>query len=162
LILAVAACATQPVRVKPAVALTSDEAAIYESVFRHQFERNGSATQQSATAFFIEIADSDPPDAFLARFHGETPPVKKASLALMGKHAAVIDRGKRGFALLFTAEKIRWVRKDVVEVSGGYAEGDLSASGNIYRVHRTRSGWKVVSEKMEWIAGQLHLTRRWS
>ena len=127
-------------RVKPAIARSSDETAIYEAVFRHQFGRNASATPQSATAFFIEIAGSDPPDAFLARFRGETPQVKKASLALMGKHAAVIDRGKRGFALLFTAEKIRWVTNDVVEVSGGYAEGDLGPSGNIYRLRHTKSG----------------------
>ena len=39
-----------------------------------------------------------------------------------------------------------------VEVAGGYYEGGLSASGNVYRLKRVDGGWKVIEDGMEWIS----------
>jgi hypothetical protein len=39
-----------------------------------------------------------------------------------------------------------------VQVSGGYYEAGLSASGSIYRVERHGDGWRVTADEMEWIS----------
>ena len=83
-------CATQSrVAPKPPVTLTNEEGDIYEAVFRHQFPHNASATQQSAGSYFIQIQGADPSDAFLQRFSGQTPLVKRASEARHARDSAL-------------------------------------------------------------------------
>ena len=148
-----AACATQPrTPPKPPVALTTDDADIYEAVFRHQFGRNASATQQSAGSYFIQIMEADPTDTFLLRFAGHTPSVKRASEARHGRDSGIYDRQTRRMSLIFEAGAIRWHGRNTVEVDGSYYEGNLSSSGNTYRLKRQGTKWKVVSDTMSWIS----------
>jgi hypothetical protein len=64
-----------------------------------------------------------------------------------------VSRGSAsGRGLIFTVGDIKWVSATEVEVAGGYYEGGLSASGNVYRLKSVEGGWKVVEDKMEWIS----------
>ena len=146
-------CATQPrVAPKAPVTLTDNEADIYETVLRHQFTRNASATQQSAGSYFIQIQDADPSDTFLHRFSGETPLVKRASEARHARDSGIYDRETGKMSLIFEVGAIRWHGNNSVEVDGGYYEGDLSASGNTYRLTRRGNKWKVLKDTMSWIS----------
>lgn len=148
-----AGCATRsPAPPKPPVLLSQDEADIYEAVFRHQFEQNASGAQQSAGTYFVQIQGSDPPEEFLRRFAGQAPPVKRGSEACHAGDSSIYDRqtGKR--SLMFKAGKIGRIGKNTAEVEGGYYEGNLSASGNTYRLVRHGSRWKVIADTMSWIS----------
>jgi hypothetical protein len=153
-VLILSACAhLEPAKVsKSPVVIPKKDADVYEAVFRHQFSRNASGAQQRAVTYFIEIQDADPSSAFIARFSDVDHKVKVASKAYYGRGASVTDRSNHSQALLFRVDGIKWLDSNTAEVTGGYYEGDLSSSGNIYRVQRTRSGWKVTNDVMEWIS----------
>ncbi len=64
-----------------------------------------------------------------------------------------VSRGPvSGRGLIFTVGDITWVSATEIEVAGGYYEGGLSASGNVYRLKRAEGVWKVIEDKMEWIS----------
>ncbi|MFH0991247.1 MAG: hypothetical protein V1799_14665 [bacterium] len=144
---------------EPPLSLLEED--IQEAVFQYQFLHNYSGLQQQASAYFIGIyrrGDSvrqgsylDIAETLLARFHGSKPPVKKVSQCIQSING-VFDKetGERG--LLFRIESIKQVSNDVVEVEGGYFEGGLSASGNIYTVQRNDHRWVVVKDRMLWIS----------
>lgn len=117
-----------------------EHAAVREALLRHQFKRNASGAQQNAKAFFIQIDDKDPDDAFLKRFNGHSPPVRLGSQFRVGD------------GLLFHVEAFKWIDANTVEASGGYYEGNLSSSGNSYRLERKNGAWHVTVDKMNWIS----------
>jgi hypothetical protein len=39
-----------------------------------------------------------------------------------------------------------------VDVEGGYYEGNLSSSGNFYRVERKAGVWVVTDDKVQWVS----------
>lgn len=114
--------------------------AIYEAVFRHQFRSNASGAQSSAPAYFLSIEGKDPPSGFLERFQDNRPPVRPGS------------EFRRGAGLLFRVEGITEISSSIVNVTGGYYEAELSASGNTYRVELREGLWVVVSDKMDWVS----------
>ena len=59
-----------------------------------------------------------------------------------------------GNGLHFRIDSIRWVTINKVKVEGGYYEGMLSSSGNIYTVVKRGTGWKVKKDEMEWISNK--------
>lgn len=113
---------------------------ICETVFRYQFKHNASLVQQNAKAYFIMIFKQDPPDVFLARFKGNTPPVRKGSEFAIGE------------GLIFCIRSINRIDENTVHVSGGYYEAELSSSGNIYTVVRKNGQWVVEKDEMQWIS----------
>ncbi len=134
---------------------------IREAVFRYQFLHNASGQQQNAGAYFIGLYVTgeptlpvhyvDPSDNLLARFAGNTPPVKKASESTYSVQGVFdIHTGARG--LLFRIESVTEIDPDQVEVTGGYFEAGLSASGNVYTVTRTNGRWTVVKDRLSWIS----------
>ena len=143
----------------PPVASSLDD--IREAVFRHQILYNYSGLQQNALAYFIGIyvaGDStkegyyvDPSENLMARFRGESPPVKKASECNYSMNG-VFDRVTGNQGLLFRIESIREIGKDEVEVQGGYFEVALSASGNLYTVQRIGNRWVVIKDVLIWIS----------
>lgn len=146
-------CATQPrVAPKPPVALTINEADIYEAVFRHQFGCKASPTQHSAGSYFIQIQGADPTDTFIQRFSAQTSPVKRASEARHARNSGIYDRQTGKMSLIFELGAIRWIGKNSVEVEGGYYEGNLSSSGNTYRLIRQGNKWKVSKDTMNYIS----------
>lgn len=121
-------------------ARSGDDQEVYEAVFRWQFQHNSSGAQQDATAFFLSINKADPSAEFLQRFADHQPPVEPGS------------RFKKGAGLLFRIDGIEWIDEHNAEVSGGYYEAELSASGNTYRVIRKEDKWVVEGEQMHWIS----------
>lgn len=124
----------------PSESETSEELDICEAVFRHVFEHNASGQQQNANAYFLKIFGKDPTEAFLARFQEHRPPVKMGSAFVTGN------------GLEFRIESIDRIHDNKVEVRGGYFEGGLSSSGNIYTVVRKGQQWQVIDDRMLWIS----------
>lgn len=155
---------------------------IREAVFRYEFQHNSSGRQTSADAYHLGIAHgwssqmeevtnpivraagiepfggmadepSDPKGWFLRRFRGHTPRIKRYSeheVRDLSDGVQDAQTGKPG--LVFIVGGIRWIGPNEVEVEGGYYEGGLSASGNIYRLERRSGRWVVVNEFMTWIS----------
>lgn len=130
---------------------------VREAVFKHMFTHNASGMKDRAGVYFLAIDEGggkrrDPSPALMARFAAQRPRVEPVSRADISFDQGVIHRqtGERG--ILFRIGAIKRVKDDVVEVEGGYHEGNLSASGNVYRVERIAGVWVVTGDKMEWIA----------
>lgn len=110
---------------------------VFETLFRHQFQRNASAVQQNAKGYFLTIDQQDPTPEFLTRFAGHVPPVRK------GSEFAVEQEG-----VLFRVGAVKWIDDSTVEVHGGYYEGELSSSKNVYRLVRKDGKWVVERDQM--------------
>ena len=135
---------------------TKDELDIREATFRYQFVRNASGQKQNAGVYCLAIVangkETDPDEAFIRRFEGNTPVVKKASDCSQSRGEGVTDKatGKRG--LIFRTEAITWTSETEARVEGGYYEGGLSASGNTYYLRKAAGKWIVDRDTMHWIA----------
>ena len=114
---------------------------LFEAFFRYKFDNNYSGAQQNAEAYFLEIDGEDPPPEFLARFEGHSPPVKKGSEFIMWSEFV------RGNGLLFRIDSYkRFGRfRNRAIISGGYSEGDLSASWASYIWVRRKGKWELKS-----------------
>lgn len=126
---------------------------VVEAVYRYQFNHNASAAKRKVEYFFLLLEEKDPPESLLARFKAETPRVVPASLATStgGGHNEHRKTGGRG--LKFYIKSVKWLDADTAEVTGGYHEANLSASGNVYRVERRDDGkWVVSKDKRQWIS----------
>jgi hypothetical protein len=137
---------------------------IREAVFRYQFEHNASEQQQSAKAYFLSLSNDllpgspmpgpipakgrDPDDAFVKRFQGHKPPVKKISQSTISPFEGVKDRETGEEGLIFWVTHIRWKKDTEVEVDGGYYEGGRSSSINLYRVVREGDRWVVKEDRL--------------
>jgi hypothetical protein len=133
----------------------SDELDIREATFRYQFVRNASGQRQNAGVYCLSIVangkDTDPDAAFIKRFEGTAPVVRKASdCSRSGEGVTDKTTGRRG--LLFSTGAITWTSETAARVEGGYYEGGLSASGNTYYLRKTDGKWVVEKDTMHWIA----------
>lgn len=117
-------CTTQAAR---------DELAVYESVFRHQMNRQNGRERRPA-AYFLSISKDDPTPEFLKRFEGNTPPVLAGS------------KFKRRAGLYLWLETICWLDDNTTELRGGYYNNGLDASDNLYRVVRKGQEWVVEKD----------------
>jgi hypothetical protein len=132
---------------------TGAEDDVREAVFRYMFENNASLMQNNAPIIFLGVeGGQDPSPEFLERFAKQWPPVEPRSSASVSAVTGAVDKktGKRG--LIFRIESLRWVSDSEAEVVGGYYEGGLSASGNVYRVKSEAGKWVVKSDEMMWIS----------
>ena len=118
---------------------------LFETFFRYKFENNHSAQQQNAESYFLEIEGEDPSPEFLTRFKGHSPPVKKGSEFVMGGIVMGREAPTEGNGLLFRIDSYRWVGlfRNCVKISGGYSEGDLSASWASYIWIRRKGKWEL-------------------
>jgi hypothetical protein len=144
---------TAPVSTSQPTARAADRLDVLEAVFRHQFDKNASAGQRKVDYFFLALdADTDPPAELMKRFENETPKVLPASQATASKASGVKHKTQGGRGLIFRVTDIAFLGADTAEVSGGYYEAGLSASGNTYIVQRSNGKWKVTKDQMHWIA----------
>ncbi len=128
-------------------AIDSDMA---EAVFRYQFLHNESGQQTNAAAYFLEIAGEDPDDAFMRRFAGNHPPIKKWSDCSI-EDTKVVDKETGKTGLIFTLKVIS-IKNDVTaEAEGGYYEAGLSASGNTYYLEKHDGKWIVTKDTLHFI-----------
>lgn len=124
---------------------------IRDCVFRYQFTHNASGQQKGAKVYFLAINSADPSEAFMSRFQGHQPPVKKRSLAETDGQG-VRDKATGAPGLVFNSGKITWPSDHVATVEGGYFEAGLSASGNVYTVEKRKGKWVVTKDVMQWIS----------
>ena len=116
---------------------------IAEAVFRYQFDHNASAVQKGAEKHCLSFPGERMPSAeFLKRFEGDRTPVFAA------------DRCERrsGKSLFFRIQRLDWHGDDEVWVRGGYWEGNLSSSIELYRVLKEKGKWVVKGARMEAIS----------
>lgn len=132
-----------------------EELDIREVTFRYQFDKNASGQQQRAGAYYLAIAaggkSSDPDDAFMERFAGNKPRVKKHSECDLLAEKGVVDKKSGEKGLVFHTDAIKWVTETEVEVAGRYYEANQSASGNTYYLKKLDGKWKVLKDVMHWI-----------
>lgn len=135
---------------------THEELDIREATFRYQFGENASGQQRTAKAFYLAIVvggkETDPDDNFLKRFADAKPKVKKVSECSASAERGVVDRRTGEIGLIFRTGPIRWVSDTEAEISGGYYEAGLSASGNTYHLKKVGGRWKVTKDVMHWIS----------
>jgi hypothetical protein len=135
----------------------SDDDQVREVLFRLLFKENASAMKDRAPIYFLAVADGlgkqrDPSSALMARFAGHRPRVERVSRAKVSSEEGARHRETGDPGLIFHVGLITRVSDDVVEAECGYYEGNLSASGGIYRVERKAGVWVVTGAKMQWIA----------
>ena len=121
---------------------------LFEAFFRYKFDNNHSGAQQDAEAYFLEIEGEDPSPEFLARFKGHSPPVKNGSEFVLARSIEV--EGETlivGNGVLFRIDSYEQMgsSKNRIEISGGYSEGDLSASWASYIWVRKEGKWELES-----------------
>lgn len=126
---------------------------IREAVFRHQFGNNASGQKQGAKVYFLSLGwKTDPSDEFMARFAGNTPPVKKVSEADSSAMKGVHDKKTGESGLIFNVGKITWKSDTEATANGGYYKAGLSASGNTYTLEKKDGVWTVTKDVMNWIS----------
>jgi hypothetical protein len=84
----------------------------------------------------------------MARFAGHKPPVRKFSDCRIKDDGEVVRKHSGKAGLLFMTASITWLSDTTVTVDGGYYEGNVSSSGNIYTVSKESGVWKVVKDQM--------------
>jgi len=128
---------------------------IREAVFRHQFDHNASGQQKTAHAYCLSIRagkkDSAPPTPFIKRFNHYKPPVHKWSACHWTTQQVVENRLGRS-ARIFRVAEIEWISDSEIIVDGGYEEGNVSSSGNTYRVKKENGKWTVTKDQMNVIS----------
>lgn len=119
------------------------EQEIAEAVFRRQFDHNASGLQKKAEKYCLSLPGDRMPSAeLLKRFEGNQPPVLAADQC---------DR-KSGKNLFFRINAINWREDGEVWVRGGYYEGNLSSSLELYQVVNENGKWVVKGQRMEAIS----------
>lgn len=116
---------------------------IYEAVFRYQFDHNASAIQQHAEKYCLSLPGEKMPSTdFLRRFVGNHPSVVAADQC----------ERKSGKSLFFRIQRLDWRKDHEVWVRGGYWEGNLSSSIELFRVVNENGKWVVKGARMEAIS----------
>jgi len=64
----------------------------------------------------------------------------------------VVGRKNGRSGLIFTTGDIKWVPPTQAEISGGYYEGNMSASGNTYYRDKIDGKWRVIKVVVRWIS----------
>lgn len=127
----------------PSPSRAAAEEEIAEAVFRRQFDHNASGLQKSAEKYCLSLPGDRMPSAeFLKRFEGNQPPVLAADQC---------DR-KSGKNLFFRINAFNWREDGEVWVRGGYYEGNLSSSLELYQVVNKNGKWVVKGQRMEAIS----------
>lgn len=127
----------------PSKVAAAAEGDIAEAVFRYQFDHNASAIQNRAEQYCLSLPGERMPNQyFLKRFESHRPPVAAADQC----------QRKPGKNLFFRVMKLDWRKDNEVWVRGGYFEGNLSSSIELYRVLNQNGKWVVKGARMEAIS----------
>jgi len=126
-----------------------------EALYRHQIGNNASGGQRNVAALCLAVGKPngvvDPPASLLARFGGDNPPVKGVS-GCRWDNVHWTDRATGGHAVVHYIAGLSCSSAVRCIASGGYLEGNLSASGNEYVLERRNGRWQVTSDRMNWIS----------
>jgi hypothetical protein len=143
---AAAGCAGGPAPTasnSPSPSRAAAEDDIAEAVFRYEFDHNASSIQKRAEKYCLSLPGEKMPSAeFMQRFQGNHPPVASADQC----------ERKSGHSLFFRVLKLDWRKDNEVWVRGGYWEGNLSSSIELFRVVNDHGKWVVKGARMEAIS----------
>lgn len=136
--------------------LDAADADAVEALYRHQIAHNASGGKLNVALLCLAAGPdgdrlADPPENFLARFRGHTPPVKGYS-GCRWDDVHWTDRATGGEAIVHYVTSFACPSATRCTAAGGYLEGNMSASGNRYALERTNGRWRVTSDVMEWIS----------
>ena len=139
---------------------TADEDNIRETLFRKVFDLVTGAPDKKAASndfgshfkvYFLAISrDRDPTDAFMKRFAGHQPPVKKVSEHYVDMTAGVSavydvkDQVTHEVGIVFTVGNIKWLSRNRVQARAGFHSGRRSAMDSLYTLVRKNKGWMVT------------------
>ncbi|MGH9509955.1 MAG: hypothetical protein ACRD2M_08460 [Terriglobales bacterium] len=142
-------------RVPPDRSIQEDD--IREAVFRYRIKERYTEFSQSPS--FLTIDGKDPSDAFMARFAGAKPPVKKGSGAYVKENpftemvgdpnkrppleGMLRDRSNDKKAFSVHVGEISWMTPALVEVKGGTYCGWTCGDGGLFRVVKKDGQWRV-------------------
>lgn len=140
----------------PATAGREDDA-VRLAVFRYLLDHNASSGQSHVPFACLEVYQGDlvqdPSPFVMAAMRGTTPRVVPGTACEQSSDGVFLkgDHARRRGLVFRTAEMT--IDGDRAIVEGGYFEGGLSASGNVYTVERQRDGsWRVTKDRMKWIS----------
>ena len=135
----------------------NDEDAVRLAVFRYLVGHNASGGQTGVPFVCLEVYQHDqahdPSPFIMAAMRGSRPRAVPGS-ACESSTSGVFLKGDhaKGRGLVFRTQEVQ-IDGDKATVTGGYYEGNLSASGNTYTVERQPDGrWKVTGDQMQWIS----------
>jgi len=116
-----------------------------EAALRFQFASNQSAIGDRAAAYFVAVEeDQDPGTDLLARFSGESPPVRPLSGLTMSEAGdRVLDPSTGKPSLIFRIYKRTMLSNTEAIVEGGYYEANLSASWITMRAQCREGYWRI-------------------
>jgi hypothetical protein len=115
------------------------------------------AAQHGYKVYFLSIGntwtndrpfDIDPPDGFMKRFGGRTPPVKKASQSRIGENGEVRDRSSGQLGVIFTVTDIKWASDQEAEAVCSVFKAGLNGCAYKYTLIRKNDKWKVTNKKL--------------
>jgi len=135
--------------------ISYEENEIRETVFRYMFPDGAQKDEPGTLALLCISFDKngpDPTDAFMARFTGHKPPVRKASHCKWGKNGGVIDRGSGKPAAFYHVPSINWISVSKAEAYGESYLGTMGATGFTYIVEKINGKWLVTKDEGGWIS----------
>jgi hypothetical protein len=143
------------VAARPPAGSSDDE--IRLAVFRYLLDHNASAAQRNVAFVCLTVYDGDqrrdPSPFIMTAMSSGAPRAVLGSACENTPHGVFLkDDHAQGRGLSFHIEQVE-IDGDKATVTGGYYEGNLSASGNVYTVERQPDGrWKVTGNQMQWIS----------
>jgi len=134
---------------------TEDDAAILETVFRHQFEHNDSGVQKQAAAYCLSLAtEEDLRAEFTKRFRDLPKVNNRSGCDTIERESCgrVVERRTKHAALMFNIRSIRRTAPDTAVVRGDYFEACESAGSYEYVLKQLGSRWVILQRKTLWIS----------
>jgi len=117
------------------------ESKILEAVFKYQIRRCGKDFQSKT--YFLSYKAQDPPGEVVARFADDGVLVRKRS-QMRGDRD--IETGQQGILLsIIRIDQRKGIR---AEVFGSCGAGSLANNYYIYRLRRTKLGWRVTHQHL--------------
>lgn len=115
------------------------------------------AAQQGYKVYFLSLGNTwtndrpfeiDPSDAFMKRFQGRSPPVKKASQSKIGQEGEVRDKSSGHRGVIFIVSDLKWVSAQEVQATCSVFMAGLAGYTYQYTLTRKDNRWKVTDKKM--------------
>ena len=137
-------------------AMTPIEMDVAEAAFRHLFAHNESGQQSAAAFYCVELTIAKKavpvPEDVLRRLKSSQTPVVNDDDCTVAKDSSVRSPKVAGTGLIFYLTSIDCSSKSACTATGGYYEGNLSASKNTLTLVNDGRGWVVKEDRLDSIS----------
>jgi len=129
-----------------------------EAMFRYMIAEHGSLQGEDGHCYFLSVQNgdarrwSDPSDAFMKRFAGLAPAVKKVSECDSDASRGVTDRATGARGHILHLDPIRWLSDREVELGWKDYTNGLDANGGRCRLRWNVGNWILVDKRTEVIS----------